>query len=103
MHAQIFKLVTSGIVAGLLFSSVVADEITVIKVGSLFDLRSGKVIQGAVTAVKDDRITAVGDPNTEIPADAAVVIAVHGDPLTDIPEMEDVDFVMKGGVVYKDK
>ena len=33
----------------------------------------------------------------------ADIIAVHGDPLDDISEMEDVDFVMKGGVVYKDK
>lgn len=31
----------------------------------------------------------------------ADIIAVHGDPLDDIREMEDVDFVMKGGVVYK--
>ena len=33
----------------------------------------------------------------------ADIIAVHGDPLEDISELEDVDFVMKGGVVYKDK
>ncbi|MEM9495712.1 MAG: amidohydrolase family protein [Pseudomonadota bacterium] len=29
------------------------------------------------------------------------IIAVDGDPLADIRELEDVDFVMKGGVVYK--
>ena len=33
----------------------------------------------------------------------ADIIAVHGDPLDDISEMEDVDFVMKGGVVYKNQ
>lgn len=33
----------------------------------------------------------------------ADIIAVQGDPLDDISEMEDVDFVMKGGVVYKNK
>jgi imidazolonepropionase-like amidohydrolase len=33
----------------------------------------------------------------------ADIIAVHGDPLDDISELEDVDFVMKGGVVYKNK
>ena len=33
----------------------------------------------------------------------ADLIAVHGDPLGDIREMEDVDFVMKSGVVYKHK
>jgi len=33
----------------------------------------------------------------------ADIIAVDGNPLDDISEMEDVDFVMKGGVVYKKK
>jgi imidazolonepropionase-like amidohydrolase len=33
----------------------------------------------------------------------ADVIAVSGDPLTDITEMERVKFVMKGGVVVKDE
>ncbi|MFN3213831.1 MAG: amidohydrolase family protein [Henriciella sp.] len=31
---------------------------------------------------------------------AADMIAVDGDPLSDIAELQDVDFVMKGGVVY---
>lgn len=33
----------------------------------------------------------------------ADIIAVHGNPLDDISELEDVDFVMKGGVTYKNK
>jgi len=37
------------------------------------------------------------------PGKYADIIAVHGDPLKDISELEDVDFVMKGGVVYKNK
>ena len=31
----------------------------------------------------------------------ADIIAVDGDPIADIGEMEDVDFVMKGGVIHK--
>jgi len=31
----------------------------------------------------------------------ADIIAVDGDPLSDVKELENVDFVMKGGVVYK--
>ena len=33
---------------------------------------------------------------------AADIIAVSGDPLTNVRELESVDFVMKGGKVYKD-
>jgi imidazolonepropionase-like amidohydrolase len=33
----------------------------------------------------------------------ADIIAVDGDPLNDISELEDIDFVMKGGVVCKNK
>lgn len=33
----------------------------------------------------------------------ADIIAVHGNRLQDISELEDVDFVMKGGVVYKNR
>ena len=33
----------------------------------------------------------------------ADIIAVNGNPLEDIEELEDVDFVMKGGVVYKNR
>lgn len=31
----------------------------------------------------------------------ADIVAVHGDPIEDIARMEQVDFVMKGGVIYK--
>ena len=35
------------------------------------------------------------------PGKYADIVAVDGDPLTDVTELEDVDFVMKEGVVYK--
>jgi len=35
------------------------------------------------------------------PGKHADIIAVDGNPLEDVSELEDVDFVMKGGVVYK--
>ena len=35
------------------------------------------------------------------PGYLADIIAVNGDPLKDVTELESVDFVMKGGVVYK--
>jgi imidazolonepropionase-like amidohydrolase len=37
------------------------------------------------------------------PGRFADIVAVNGDPLTDIRELERVTFVMKGGVVYKQK
>ena len=40
---------------------------------------------------------------SSFPGQYADIIAVDGNTLDDISEMEDVDFVMKGGVVYKQK
>ncbi len=43
------------------------------------------------------------DVGTIEPGKYADIIAVSGDPLTDVAALQSVGFVMKGGVVYKDK
>jgi imidazolonepropionase-like amidohydrolase len=41
------------------------------------------------------------DIGTLEPGKHADIIAVHGNPLTDISVMQKITFVMKGGVVFK--
>ena len=67
-----------------------------------FGMTPTQAIQSATSVTADllgweDKVGAVA------PGMYADIIAVHGDPLDDISELEDVDFVMKGGVVYKNK
>ena len=67
-----------------------------------FGMTPAQAIQSATSVSADllgweDR---VGEIKPGMYAD---IVAVDGDPLEDITELEDVDFVMKGGVVYKNK
>ena len=60
-----------------------------------------QAIQSATTGAADllgwsDRVGSVA------PGRYADLVAVDGDPLADITLLEHVNFVMKGGVVYKD-
>ena len=55
----------------------------------------------AATVTAASVLEAEGDLGQVAPGFHADIIAVDGDPLADITELEDVDFVMKGGVVYK--
>jgi imidazolonepropionase-like amidohydrolase len=60
-----------------------------------------QAIQSATTSAADllgwtDKVGAV------VPGLYADLIAVDGDPLSDVTELERVKFVMKGGIVYKD-
>ena len=70
------------------------------------DLRAGltplEAIQTAtVNAAAHLRISdQAGRIAVGMPAD---LIAVEGDPLTDVALLQHVDFVMKGGVVYRDE
>jgi imidazolonepropionase-like amidohydrolase len=51
----------------------IGDELTVIRAGTLFDSKTGRVTRNAVIVVEGEKITAVGDSSTTIPADATVV------------------------------
>ena len=57
-------------------------------------------IKAATVSAADllDRAESLG---TLEPGKMADIIAVKGNPLNDISELRDVDFVMKGGTVYK--
>ena len=52
---------------------VTAAELTVIKAGTLFDSRTGKVTKNAVIVVEGEKIAAVGGANTAIPDGATVI------------------------------
>ena len=58
-------------------------------------IQSATVINAEVFGL-EDKIGSI------VAGKAADIIAVDGDPIADIRELEDVDFVMKSGVVFKD-
>jgi imidazolonepropionase-like amidohydrolase len=76
-----------------------ASNLIAIRAGRIIDGRGGAPIRNAVILIENDKIKSV-DPKTEIPP-GAEIIAVKGDPLKDISELERVVFVMKGGVIYR--
>ncbi|MEZ5954116.1 MAG: amidohydrolase family protein [Hyphomonas sp.] len=55
----------------------------------------------AATVVAADHVEMAADIGSIEAGKLADIIAVDGDPLEDVTELESVDFVMKGGVVYK--
>jgi imidazolonepropionase-like amidohydrolase len=65
-----------------------------------FGMTPAQAIQSA-TSVSADLLGWEDQVGEIAPGLYADIIAVHGNPLDDISELEDVDFVMKGGVVYK--
>jgi len=56
----------------------------------------------AATSSAADLIGRAKDVGTVEPGKYADLIAVTADPLADVRALENVGFVMKGGVVYKD-
>ena len=67
-----------------------------------FGLTPMQAIQSATQSAADllgwsDKVGTVS------PGRYADIIAVDGDPLKDVTELERVTFVMKGGVVYRDE
>ena len=59
--------------AVLLSTSALADGMTYIKAGSLFDSRSGRVTRDAVIVVEDDKILAVSGSDIDVPDDAEII------------------------------
>ena len=55
----------------------------------------------AATVVASEHVEMADVIGTITAGKHADIIAVMGDPLKDITELQDVDFVMKGGTVYK--
>ena len=53
------------------------------------------------TTVAAESLRMVGDTGAVAPGYFADIIAVEGDPLEDISVLQNVTFVMKGGIVYK--
>jgi imidazolonepropionase-like amidohydrolase len=69
-----FGLFAAAVLAvALLSTSAMAADITIIKAGSLFDTKSGKVVKDAVIVVEGDKITAIGGAGTAIPEGAEVI------------------------------
>lgn len=67
-----------------------------------FGMTPSQAIRTA-TQNASDLIGRSKDVGTIEPGKLADIIAVSGDPLQDVNRLQDVGFVMKGGVVYKDK
>ena len=67
-------------------------------------VEAGMTPAAAIRAATVSAAEALGRPGIGriAPGMAADIIAVDGDPLADVRQLEDVDFVMKGGRVVKD-
>ncbi len=55
----------------------------------------------AATVTAAEQLRLSGQVGSLVPGKAADMVAVKGDPLSDVTQLEHVSFVMKGGVVYK--
>ena len=65
---------TLAALTSLFFAApVVADDMTVIQAGTLFDSRTGRVSRNAVVVVEGEKIVAVGDATTKIPENATII------------------------------
>jgi len=50
-----------------------AGDVSYVKAGSMFDARSGRMLNDRVITIEDDRIRSVGGPDTPIPDGATVI------------------------------
>ena len=69
LHRSALAVLTS-----LLFTSpALADDMTVIRAGTLFDSKTGRVTHNSVIVVEGEKIVAIGDSGTTIPESASVI------------------------------
>jgi imidazolonepropionase-like amidohydrolase len=73
MRSKIGFLAGAVLLSVLATTSAIAQEITVIKAGSLFDSRSGDVTRDVLIVVEDDKIVTVMDGDGAIPQGAEVI------------------------------
>jgi len=73
MRKEFQNLGIVSLLVGLLSTSALAQDVTYIKAGSLFDSRSGRVTRNAVIVVEGEMIKSVLGANAAIPDDAEIV------------------------------
>ena len=73
MRNRYLNLKMLALVALLISTSALAQDVTYIRAGSLFDSRTGDVVRDAVIIVDGDVIRSVGRSGTVIPSGANVI------------------------------
>ena len=91
---MLYSLRNSGFFAiGLLLGHAGhADPNTYIRAGAIVDVEAGVILDGQTIAIEDG-VIAEG-----LQAD---LVAVSGNPYEDVSILENVEFVMKGGIIHK--